>query len=178
MKNFSTIYVMGVSGCGKSTIGMKLSNCFNYDFFDADDLHPKSNVEKMANNIPLNDLDRKPWLEALNSLATGRHKERKGSVIACSCLKPQYRKQLQANIEPNTIFVYLEGSFNVISERMSKRGAHYFNGNTMLLSQFETLVAPSESEGINYIKINIDNISIEECVEKIEHMILEVCDVA
>ncbi|WP_413282494.1 gluconokinase [Vibrio sp. MA40-2] len=166
MKNKKILFVMGVSGCGKSSIGEKISILKTCTYIDADDYHPPENVNKMRNDIPLTDEDRQPWLKALNRLATKSNNDNKDLVIACSCLKPAYRKVLQEGINEKVVFVYLKGSFEVISERMKKRDEHYFNGDVMLKSQFDTLVEPAPEEPIDYIKVSIDNYDIDGVVDQ------------
>ena len=96
--------VMGVSGCGKSTIGKLLAATLNIPFFDGDDFHPEANVQKMASGLPLNDEDRKGWLQKLNKLAI-EHKA-SGAVIACSALKVTYRNTLKQNLEKFYLFIW------------------------------------------------------------------------
>ena len=131
------IIVMGVSGSGKSTIGQQLAAHLGYSFYDADDFHPRSNVDKMATGQPLNDEDRMPWLEALAS----RLASWENSVLACSALKESYRQTLQSK-NKKIQWVYLEGSKETISERMDKRKGHFMK-SAMLDSQFDDLEVPS-----------------------------------
>ncbi|BDR16074.1 gluconokinase [Vibrio sp. STUT-A11] len=140
--------VMGVSGCGKSSIGNSLAKSLNIPFFDGDDYHPAENVEKMRNGIPLTDEDRKEWLLTLNALI----QEQDNLVLACSALKPEYREALKVGCNDLT-FCYLKGDFDTIWSRLKAREDHYFQGSAMLESQFSTLVEPSEQEAI-YIDIN------------------------
>ena len=140
--------VMGVSGCGKSSIGDSLAKSLNIPFFDGDDYHPAENVEKMSNGIPLTDEDRKEWLLTLNALI----QEQDNLVLACSALKPEYREALRAGCNELT-FCYLKGDFDTIWARLKAREDHYFQGSAMLESQFNTLIEPSEQEAI-YIDIN------------------------
>lgn len=165
MKEKNIIFVMGVSGCGKSSVSKLISSSKSYIYMDADDFHPVENVEKMRNGIPLTDSDRKPWLLSLNEMATLCNNEEKGLVVACSCLKPEYRMLLQKGIRESVLFIYLKGSFEVISERMKMRSAHYFSGDAMLKSQFETLVEPLSTEAIDYVEINIDSKKLEEVAD-------------
>lgn len=165
MKDKNIIFVMGVSGCGKSSVGTLISKEKSYRYEDADNFHPIENVEKMRSGIPLTDSDRKPWLHSLNQMATICNKEKKGLVVACSCLKPEYRMLLQEGIQENVLFIYLKGSFEVISERMKKRAAHYFSGDEMLRSQFQTLIEPRPTESIDYVEIDIDSRNLEEVVD-------------
>ena len=138
------ILVMGVSGSGKSLIGSEIAKALALPFYDGDDYHPESNVEKMRQGIPLNDQDRSGWLETLNHLYT----DNEAAVIACSALKPEYRDVLRRNNQ-QLVIVYLKGGFDTIWSRHQKRANHYFNGESMLKSQFEALVEPSETEALH-----------------------------
>lgn len=142
MDNKYIYIVMGVSGCGKSTIGTLLANELDIPFFDGDDYHPKANVEKMASGKALNDEDRKGWLQTLNKLAID-HKS-KGAVIACSALKESYRSLLKNHMEEEMVFVYLQGSFTEIHERLKNRKGHYMPIE-LLKSQFEALEPPKDA---------------------------------
>lgn len=141
---------MGVSGCGKTTIGSLLANKIDFPFYDADDFHPKSNVEKMKSGQPLNDDDRKPWLQIL-SKKIEEWNNKKGAVLACSALKKKYRTLLASNPGPSEItFVYLKGSKTLIANRLQNRKDHYMPPN-LLDSQFEDLEEPETA-----ITISID----------------------
>jgi len=134
--------VMGVSGCGKSTIGKLLATRLKLPFFDGDDFHPQANVQKMANGLPLNDKDRKCWLQKLNKIAVEHMSN--GAVIACSALKESYRSQLKQNLEKQMVFVYLKGTFKEIHARLKERQDHYMPIE-LLKSQFETLETPADA---------------------------------
>ncbi|KKD01822.1 MULTISPECIES: gluconokinase [Photobacterium] len=137
------IIVMGVSGCGKSLIGSSLAAALGLNFFDGDDFHSPENVRKMSEGVPLNDEDRAEWLARLNQLL----RETPNAVLACSALKPEYRRQLRAGIDGLEI-VYLQGDFDTIWNRHQQRADHYFNGRGMLESQFATLVEPEPDEAL------------------------------
>ena len=110
------IIITGVSGSGKTTIGKILSKKIGAYFFDADDYHPLSNINKMAKGIPLSDIDRKPWLDLLSKKIITWEKKYKISILACSALKESYRVLL--NVNPNNIkWIFLTGSFNLIRNR-------------------------------------------------------------
>ena len=139
--NTKVIYIMGVSGSGKSTVGAMLSEKLGISFFDGDDFHPEANVNKMKLGQSLNDSDRWPWLEAMHSFVLKQLKT--GSVlIACSALKESYRDVLTKGIKEQSIWVYLDGDFDLILKRMSERKGH-FMPNELLASQFETLEVPN-----------------------------------
>lgn len=140
---------MGVSGSGKSTVGNKLAKALDYPFFDGDDYHPQANIEKMSNGMPLNDTDREGWLQSLNELAQAHKK--KGAVIVCSALKEKYRQQLLENLTGQCKFLYLKGSLEEISERLSKRENH-FMPKDLLASQFDALEEPLDAINISIQK--------------------------
>jgi gluconokinase len=156
--------IMGVSGCGKSTVGVALAEKLDCPFYDGDDYHPPENVAKMASGIPLNDVDRHPWLAKLHDMI-GKHLERgETAVVACSALKKKYRRQLRKG-NNGLQFIFLKGSFELIWSRMSARQNHYMKAE-MLRSQFETLEEPDGDEALV--------IGIENDVESIVEMILAV----
>jgi gluconokinase len=137
------IIVMGVSGCGKSTVGSLVARQLGFEFRDGDDFHPAANVAKMRTGTPLNDADRKPWLEAIASYMRTTHQEGGGAVVACSALKEAYRDILLRN-EPWVRFVHLTGPREVIAERLKARAGH-FMPPTLLDSQFATLETPPDA---------------------------------
>lgn len=149
-KQPSIVYIMGVSGSGKTTIGKKLSAATGLPFFDGDDFHPPANKEKMKAGHPLNDDDRKDWLIRMNELAK-EQSQQKGAIIACSALKEKYRKILANQIKSPVYWVLLQGNFRLIQKRMEARKDHYMPPS-LLQSQFDTLEAPA-----NAIMIDIEN---------------------
>lgn len=140
--------VMGVCGCGKSTIGKLLAKALQIPFFDGDDYHPEANVTKMATGNPLNDNDREGWLKRLNGLALENNSL--GAVIACSALKESYRTILQQNIAKQIEFVYLKGTYEEISDRLAQRKNHFMPSG-LLKSQFETLEVPADAIAVSII---------------------------
>lgn len=135
------LVVMGVSGCGKTSVGEALSKKLGWPFFDGDKFHPEANVQKMSAGIPLNDDDRKPWLETLHSLIQQHILKGESVIVGCSALKESYRDILRGNL--NVTFVHLEGSFDLIYQRMQAR--EHFMKPGMLKSQFETLEPPQDA---------------------------------
>ncbi len=135
------IYIMGVAGSGKSTIGIKLSEATAIPFFDADDFHPPANKEKMKAGKPLNDEDRKGWLTTINETAK-ENSQKSGAIIGCSALKEKYRNQLSEGIKSTVHWIILQGSFSLIQERMKARKDHFMPAG-LLQSQFDTLETPA-----------------------------------
>lgn len=139
------VVLMGVTGSGKSTIGTLLAERTCAVFADADDYHPAANKEKMAAGHPLNDDDRQPWLETLNRLMRGWFEAGKNGVLACSALKERYRATLAEGMPAGAVkFVWLDGSRDLISERLSER-THEFMNPKLLESQLETLEPPKDA---------------------------------
>lgn len=156
--------VMGVSGCGKSSVGKSLAQTLGWDFYDADDFHPPANVAKMASGIPLDDSDRAPWLAALHDLISSSLEADKPGVLACSALKERYRQQLMDGNEDVQI-VYLQGSYELIWSRMEKRTDHYMKPH-MLKSQFETLEEPMKALTMD-VSMSVDAI-VQEIMKHME----------
>jgi carbohydrate kinase (thermoresistant glucokinase family) len=142
------IYIMGVSGSGKTTVGKLLAHKIHIPFFDADDLHPQANKEKMRSGQALNDEDRKDWLQNIHELAI-EQMQLNGAVIACSALKEKYRAVLGAGVEP--LWIFLQGSYEMIFERMNNRQGHYMPAS-LLQSQFDHLEIPGDAVTISIEK--------------------------
>lgn len=143
------IYIMGVAGSGKTTIGKLLHQKTGTPFFDADDFHPQANKEKMKAGHALNDEDRFAWLQEMSSLAQ-QQMHLNGAIIACSALKEIYRSVLNIGIT-KPVWIFLHGSFETISERMKNRPGHFMPAS-LLQSQFESLEIPAHALCINIDK--------------------------
>jgi gluconokinase len=144
------VIVMGVSGAGKSTIGALVADAMDIPFLDGDSLHPMANISKMAAGTPLTDADRWPWLEIVgNELA---NTTAKGIVIACSALKRSYRDVIRAKA-PDTIFLHLDGSLEVLSSRLEGRSGH-FMPPALLASQLASLEPLADDEHAVVIDIS------------------------
>lgn len=133
------LIVMGVSGCGKSSVAENIAAHFGAEFLDADAFHPQANKDKMAAGIPLDDADRAPWLAQLARELAGRPQV----VLACSALKKRYRDVLRQ--AGGVRFVYLDGSYDLIHGRMAARAGHFMKPG-MLKSQFDALETPGADE--------------------------------
>lgn len=132
--------IMGVSGVGKTTIGKGLSQRLNIPFYDADDFHPKTNKDKMASGLPLQDEDRWPWLDLI--VTNYADWKRTGAVLACSALKEKYRERLQIDNDEVQL-IYLSASYDIVQKRLSERSAHFFDPN-LLQSQYDALEEPKK----------------------------------
>lgn len=130
---------MGVSGAGKTTIGQALARELGWRFIDADDYHPQANVAKMAAGEPLDDEDRWPWLDRLNSIL----KSEVNAILACSALKERYRKRLREGIE-RLEWVYLKGDLELIRSRLRDR-RHRYMPASLIESQFAALEPPPQA---------------------------------
>ena len=136
------IVVMGVSASGKTTVGHLLAEDLGWTFYDADDFHPAANVEKMSGGVPLDDEDRRPWLERLRELIRECLSLGRDAVLACSALKESYRERLL--IDGRVKLAYLKASRPLIRERLTERSGHFMKAD-MLESQFAALEEPEAS---------------------------------
>lgn len=154
------IVLMGVSGCGKTTIGPTLAARLGVQFADADDYHSAANKPKMASGLPLNDDDRRPWLEALAGVLADWHAQHVSGVLACSSLKVSYRAILASGPHAEEVtFVLLDGSKELIAARLSSR-EHEFMNARLLESQFEALEAPNDVLGSGSIELRAKSSTI------------------
>jgi gluconokinase len=135
--------IMGVSGCGKSSIGAALATAIGGKFIDGDDLHPEANVAKMASGRPLNDDDRAPWLMRVGQALRGGQDGR--IIIGCSALKRRYRDTIRSEAGQPVMFLYLSGSRQVLATRMAARTGH-FMPPSLLDSQLAALEPPTPDE--------------------------------
>ncbi|KAL5476892.1 hypothetical protein ACEPAI_3078 [Sanghuangporus weigelae] len=189
------IVVMGVSGCGKSTLGAALAHAFGIPFVDADSLHPKSNVDKMSNGIPLTDEDRQPWLERVRAEALHAVKEQsesnsqenmgrtlKGIVVGCSALKRSYRDVLRGFTQEQSASHQSNSEFPKPSSALPTYFVHirgscdalvkrmeirkgHFMKVGMLESQLQTLEPPEETSEQNVITVDLEK-GVDEQIEQ------------
>ncbi|RBP97353.1 carbohydrate kinase [Bifidobacterium aemilianum] len=142
------LVIMGVAGCGKTTMNTELSQKLGWDMAEADDFHPQANIDKMAQGIPLDDDDRWPWLDKIHDWIEDHIRRGVPGTVTCSALKRSYRDKLRM---PGVIFIHLAGDYDVIMARLSQRKGHFMKPD-MLKSQFDTL----ESLGPDEIHVTID----------------------
>ncbi|ANP88473.1 gluconokinase [Rhizobium leguminosarum] len=154
MNKAHAIIVMGVSGCGKSSVGEKLAEALHLAFVEGDALHPAANVEKMSRGIPLTDDDRMPWLDRIGEDIKASLEKSEGIIVSCSALKRLYRDRLRAAAGGNLFFVYLEGSRALLMKRMGERKGH-FMPVSLLDSQLATLEVPTGEQGV--VTVDIDD---------------------
>lgn len=155
------LIVMGVSGCGKSTMAAALSERLGLDMVDGDDLHLPESVAKMRAGIALQDEDRWPWLERIGDYLSQPHAQ--GRVVACSALKRIYRDRIREQAG-DVCFVFLDGDFDLIQKRMHQRVGHYMQPG-LLDSQFRTLEKPQADEN-DVIRLPITE-PVQDMVEQV-----------
>lgn len=160
----SLYVVMGVSGCGKSTVASQLAAARGGDFLDADDFHPPANKAKMASGIPLTDEDRWGWLDMMNAELTRRAEHAPDTFLACSALRQVYRDRLATGL-PSLRFIYLKGSREAIGNRLERRKDHFMPA-TLLDSQFALLEEPVDALTVS-IEQSPDQV-VGEILKKIE----------
>ncbi len=156
---------MGVCGSGKTSVGQAIAKAFGGSFIDGDDLHPRANILKMKNGIPLTDEDRQPWLVRVSDVFFSLENRSSSGVVVCSALRRKYRDIIRDG-NPGLIFLHLYGSKELILERMAKRKGHYMKPE-MVDSQFATLEFPGEDEK------DVINVSIEGSLEDVTNRSIE-----
>jgi carbohydrate kinase (thermoresistant glucokinase family) len=156
------IVVMGVSGCGKSTVAARLAQELGWDFAEADTFHSKANIEKMSSGTALTDDDRWPWLDGIAAWIDAKRAQGSPCIVACSALKRRYRERL-ARGHADVRFVYLAGSHDTVAERLAGRSGHYMP-LSLLQSQFDALEPPGPEEKPIVVSIRLP---VEEIVREV-----------
>jgi carbohydrate kinase (thermoresistant glucokinase family) len=151
----TVLVIMGVSGCGKSTIAALLAGRLSWPFAEGDDMHPPENVAKMHAGHPLTDTDRRPWLERIAAWIDEQIAAGRSALVTCSALKRSYRDLLRRE---QVMFVYLHGDFEVISRRLAARQGHFMPA-ALLESQFADLEPPTADE--QAIRVDIGGSPVE-----------------
>ena len=137
------VILMGVSGSGKTTVGRKLADELGWSFYEGDDFHSETRIEKMSRGVPLTDEDRRPWLAALRAVVDRAIEKEENAVLACSALKASYREILRGD-HAGVVFVYLKADSGLIAERLERRAGHYAKRN-LLPSQMATMEEPADA---------------------------------
>lgn len=159
MSTGRAVVVMGVSGCGKTSVAEGLAAALGAGFLEGDQLHPQANIDKMSKGIPLTDADRWPWLDRIGAelhavTGAGAGAGPLGGIVAsCSALKRAYRDRLRAEAGGDLSFVFLRGSRELLIGRMQERKGHFMPAN-LLDSQLATLEDPSGEVGV--VTVDID----------------------
>ena len=144
------VIVFSVSGAGKTTIGKLLAEDLCWQFYEADDFHPRANIDKMRRGIPLTDEDRWPWLDSLREQIKKCIEARQNAVLACSALKRGYRQHLRVSAEVKLVF--LRGDYVLIAEQLRHRHGHFMDSD-LLRSQFADLEEPQPDEEVLAIEL-------------------------
>jgi gluconokinase len=139
------LVVMGVAGCGKSSVARGIQDRLGWSFAEGDDLHPIANIEKMSAGTPLDDADRWPWLDSIVAWTSHEDAAGRNTIVTCSALRRVYRDRLRS-APGRTVFLHLHGSEELLSRRLSARPGH-FMPPSLLPSQLATLeqLEPDES---------------------------------
>jgi gluconokinase len=156
------VIVFGVSGAGKTTIGKLLAKRLGWRFLEADDFHPRGNIEKMHNGLPLTDEDRWSWLKLLREQIERSLAAKENAVLACSALKRRYRERLR--VSDDVKFVLLRGDYALVEKQLHSRRGHFMNPD-LLRSQFVDLEEPESDEDAITIELGR---TPEELVEEIK----------
>jgi gluconokinase len=156
------VVVMGVSGCGKSSVGERIAMAFQCEFVEGDALHPAANIEKMSAGIPLTDDDRWPWLDAIGRKISESRTRRESLVVSCSSLRKVYRDRLRSAAGGRLCFVFLEGPREVLEARMRVRPGHFMPAS-LLDTQLATLEVPTGEPGVITIDLRL---SLDEIVSE------------
>ncbi|MDE0113214.1 MAG: gluconokinase [Albidovulum sp.] len=157
------LIVMGVAGAGKSTVGLAVAKALRATYFDGDDFHPRANIQKMSEGIPLNDEDRAPWLRTVGETLA---KANEPTLVGCSALKRRYRDLIRELAGERILFLFLSGSPEIIKERMAGRLGHYMP-LSLLDSQFRDLEPPEIDE--NAVIVDVD--------QPLDHLVDEIVEI-
>ena len=156
------LVLMGVSGCGKSTTGARLSKLLGWPFRDADSFHPQANIDKMSKGLPLTDEDRQPWLAAIAQWIDERLAAGECGIVSCSALKRTYRCIIVGE-RTGVRLVYLKGNMELIGDRLSRRRNHFMPAG-LLRSQFDALEEPQGDERALSVPVSLSPRRVVETI--------------
>ena len=162
------VLIMGVSGSGKTTIGALLAGQLGWLYAEADDFHPRANVEKMAAGHPLTDEDRWPWLDAIGAWIDATGAKGRPGVVTSSALKRVYRDRLRAG-RPQVRLIYLDADRDTVARRLTARSGHFFPPE-LLDTQFAALEPPTDDENPVRVPVDDDPLAIAEKLIRAEHL--------
>jgi gluconokinase len=157
--------VMGVTSCGKTSVGEDLAKVLNCAFIEGDKLHPAANIDKMSAGHPLNDDDRWPWLAAIGRCMKAERDAGRGVVASCSSLKKIYRQKLAEAAESPIKFIFLHGSRQVLADRIANRKEH-FMPPSLLESQLAILEVPGPDEDALHLDVALPVDELVACTKK------------
>lgn len=160
------IVVMGVAGCGKSTVAHQLSERLGWPLAEGDDFHPEANIAKMSSGTPLTDEDRRPWLDSITEWTQQRDAAGQNTLVTCSALRRSYRDRLRS-APGRTVFVHLTGPESVLAERLGSRPGH-FMPPSLLPSQLATLepLAPDEDGIVLEITVPVETL-VDQAIDRL-----------
>jgi len=165
MLPFMIVIVVGVAGCGKTTVGVMLADRLRWRFADADAFHPQANIDKMRSGVPLTDADRRPWLAAIAAWMDERIAAGESAIAGCSALKQGYRDELLDG-RPAARLAYLQVSREVAHARLVGRHGHFFTA-ALMDSQFAELEPPQESKQVIVLDASAaPNRLVDEIIER------------
>jgi gluconokinase len=156
------VIIMGVTSCGKTSVGEGLAKELNCPFIEGDKLHPAANIAKMSAGTPLTDDDRWPWLEIIGKAMKAERSMGKGVVASCSALKKVYRQKLAQAAETPITFIFLHGSRELLAARMAGRKGH-FMPTSLLDSQLKTIEIPGPEENALHLDVAL---SLDELIAR------------